>query len=150
MVEDPIEKKVILDRWLSEFRLSHQKLHSKYHSTMPALKDQVVMWLEEEICKVKESRSRSAGSQIIVEKLPISLSVAQLAYFYKVLFDIGTIPTKNQKEIARFLAANFKTSKTDSLSVESLNSKYYNVEESTKAAVKDLVIKMLNTINRKN
>jgi hypothetical protein len=150
LLEDPIDKKTKLYQWQLSFKLSHQKVTLQYHYSMPSIKEQVLSWIDEKLCQIGEVSASQVKQEPGFIKLPTSLSVAQLAYFYRVLFDVGAIPTKNQKEISRFIASNFRTTKSDSLSVESLNSKYYNVEESTKAAVKDMVIKMLNTINRKN
>lgn len=149
--EDPIEKPYILKSCLRQFRKRYQKTNLSYKPLLPSIKDQVVFWLEEELQFQSELAQPSIQqTNFKGEKLITSLSVSQLAYFHKLLFDVGVIPVKNQKEIARFLANNFKTMKTENLSPESINSKYYNIEEATKSVVKDVVIKMLNTINKKN
>jgi hypothetical protein len=56
----------------------------------------------------------------------------------------GIIKHSNQRDVFRMIADNFKTNGTDSISVDSLSSKYYNVESTTKSAIKEKIIELLN------
>ena len=74
-------------------------------------------------------------------------SVSQVAFFLKLLVEIGAIINKNQKELIRLVASFVKTQQTEHNSPESLRTKYYNVDESTVDAVRDTIIKLLNETN---
>ena len=77
-------------------------------------------------------------------KILSGLSVAQMSYFINILMQAGIIKHTNQRDVLRMISENFKTNVTDSISLDSLSTKYYNVESSTKAAIKDKVIELLN------
>jgi hypothetical protein len=47
------------------------------------------------------------------------------------------------------VANHTKTKQTDTISQESLRTRFYNIEDGTREAVKDYIIKMLNYINKK-
>jgi hypothetical protein len=54
------------------------------------------------------------------------------------------IKESNQRDIFRFIAENFKTKTTDQISIDSIKSRYYNVESTTKSAVREKIIELLN------
>lgn len=68
-------------------------------------------------------------------KIETSLSVAQTAYFFKLLYPSGVITNKVQTEVLRTVSEKFRSQKTDNISYESLNNKYYNVEDNTPESV---------------
>ncbi len=71
------------------------------------------------------------------------LTVAQIAFFLKILVEVKIIDHQIQAEVIRFIARHFKTKKTDTIAVESLRTKYHNVESSTIEAVGKIIAKML-------
>ncbi len=68
--------------------------------------------------------------------------------FFNLLHTIGIIQNKNQSDIFRNVAENNKTTKVENISVDSISAKYYNVETSTKEAVKSVIINLLNLVNK--
>jgi hypothetical protein len=56
----------------------------------------------------------------------------------------GIIKHNNQRDVFRMICENFKTKGTDSISMDSLSSKFYNVETSTKNTIKEKIIELLN------
>jgi len=70
-----------------------------------------------------------------------------LAYFFKLQVDAGIITHKNQRDIFRHIADNYQTSKVHDISAESVGSKFYNAELSSKDSIKNFIIKILNSIN---
>ena len=56
----------------------------------------------------------------------------------------GIIKHQNQREVFRFIADNFKTQFRDNISADSINSKFYNIEETTKKVIRTKIIEMLN------
>ena len=77
-------------------------------------------------------------------KFHTDLSVPQLSYFFGLLIQSGIIQPPTQRAIFKFIADNFKTKMTNSISTDSLNSKYYNVETTTRNAVREKIIELLN------
>ena len=83
-----------------------------------------------------------------VQKIQVSLSVAQLAYMFRVLTELGIVKNKNLSELMRFLTNNVSTPKAKDISFDSLKVKFYNPDHSTKVSVQDVIIKQLNFIRK--
>ncbi len=81
-------------------------------------------------------------------KLKCSLSVPQLALFFRILHDLKIIETTNQTDILKFIVNNFKTSKAENISIRSLQSKYYNLDTATTRTIQKLTSDMMKQINR--
>ncbi|MBA4241431.1 MAG: hypothetical protein C0448_11950 [Sphingobacteriaceae bacterium] len=132
------------------------KTQLSFNSNLPSLKHQVIGWIEEEINYLTKKieldtkqQQPNLFTQLDKPKLQSGLSVAQLAYFFKLQVDAGIITHKNQRDIFRHIAESYQTSKVHDISSESVGSKFYNVESSTADAVKENIIKLLNIINSK-
>jgi hypothetical protein len=69
-------------------------------------------------------------------KIVSKLTVPQLAYFFRVLYEMKKIRSSNQTDIMKFIAENFETDNASEISINSLRSKYYNVDEKVKAGVR--------------
>jgi Ni,Fe-hydrogenase maturation factor len=69
-------------------------------------------------------------------KIVSKLSVPQLAYFFHVLYQMKKIKTAHQTDIMKFIAENFETANAHEISINSLRSKYYKVDEKVKAGVR--------------
>lgn len=119
-------------------------------SDYPPIKTQIIGWIEEEIEFLKCTINLNNISQTIPAdispktKMQTELSVAQLSYLFNLLHQSGVIKQSNQRDIFRFIAENFKTKTTEQISVDSIKSRYYNVESSTKSAVREKIIHLLN------
>ena len=83
-----------------------------------------------------------------IEKIMLSISVAQLAYIFKVLVDMGTIKNKNVSDVMRFIIKNISTPKAQDISFDSLKTKYYQPEHSTKQFFHDFLIQQLNYVRK--
>lgn len=132
------------------------KTPQSYNSNLPSLKHQIIGWLEEEInyltkkLQLQSQKQPNLFSQQDKIKLQSGLSVAQLAYFFKLQVDAGIITHKNQRDIFRHIADNYQTSKVHDISAESVGSKFYNLESSTIDSIKSIIILILNKINKQN
>lgn len=91
----------------------------------------------------------SAHANFQVGKVETDFSVAQLAYLCRIFYDLGYFTNKNQTEMLKVAAHNFKTSNSEEISLKSLKAKYYSVDNSTKESVKKRLLEMLNYVNRK-
>jgi hypothetical protein len=122
----------------------------KLKQNLPSLKHQIINWIEEEIEYLNKKNSLEKGNpfQIIhqeeLEKMTTDLSVAQLSYFFGLLSQIGIINPKSQIELFRFIAANFKTKSTNTISESSIKNKFYNVEATTINRIREKIFELLN------
>lgn len=124
--------------------------YNKFDKKLPSIKEQIVNWIEEEIdylskkkSVVISSKQEDTFTQSRV-KIQTSLSVAQLAYFFKLLMMVKIIINKNHSEIFRFIAENFSAKEAATISAKSVKSKFYNVEWSTITSIRDFIIDLLN------
>ena len=120
------------------------------------LNEQLLNWLMEEISYLEKKRELSSSmardNKDLLNKdfkIITDQSVSQVAFFLKLLVDVGVITNRNQRELIQFVASNIQTKQTTHISPESLRTKYYHVDEGTVEAVKDTIIKLLNEIQNK-
>ena len=120
----------------------------------PSLKEQLSEWILEEILYLERKQQLSvafpgsAEDQVKKDfKLVFDMSVSQFAYFIKTLIETGVIQNKNISELIRFLSKFVKTKRSESISHESFRIKYYNPEENTKGAIRNLLHTAIGYIN---
>ncbi len=113
-------------------------------------------WLKEEINYLEKTREyklienqAAAEPQLTVadSKILYNFSVAEFAYYKKVKAETNIIKIGNRKEFCEKLARTYRTKNIETISSESLRSKFYKSETAVKSAVKDGIIRMLNYIN---
>jgi hypothetical protein len=80
-------------------------------------------------------------------KLKSGISVAQLALFIRLCRETGIIVNENKTEVLRKSTETLKTKHSTHISVNSLQSKYHNVETGTVKNLKPKIIEMLNKLN---
>lgn len=125
-----------------------------YKPLLPSNREQVIAWIEEEINYLNKKHNLENSNLALMQptkckiKIHWGLSIAQLSCFFNLLHTTGIILNKNQSDIFRNVAENNKTTKVDNISVDSISAKYYNVETSTKEAVKSAIINLLNLVNK--
>ncbi|EKT4500175.1 hypothetical protein JE943_000139 [Flavobacterium psychrophilum] len=148
--ENNIEKIDTLYRLLKNYNQKQTRNFMRFNEKLPSIKEQTISWIEEEI-EYLTKKIKLQANQILPSvnteakiKFLTGLSVAQLSYFFGLLIQTGIVKHKNQRDIFRFISDNFKTNITNTISVDSLNSKYYNVETATKKAVREKIIELLN------
>ena len=120
-----------------------------YNNKLPSNRMQVISWIEEEIDYLQKKIKLDNNYMVIPrhdekQKMLTGLSVAQLSYFFNLLAQSKIIKPNNQREIFKFIADNFKTNVTDTISADSVGAKFYNVETSTKNAIREKIIQLLN------
>lgn len=145
--ENNIKKIDILYRFLKNYNQKQSRNAIKYKSNLPSLKEQIIGWLEEEVeyltKKVKLEANQNIANDEEKIKFLTGLSVAQLSYFFGLLMETGIIKHKNQTDVFRFISENFKTNNTEKISVDSIKVKYYNVESTTKNALREKIIELV-------
>lgn len=147
--DDNIQKIDLLYKYLKNYNQKQNRYFIKYKEKLPTLKVQLTCWIEEEINYLSKklkletngvNELKSIDNQV---KFLTNLSVAQLVHFFNLLQETEIIKHKNQMDIFRFISDNFKTKNVKDISVDSLKVKHYNVETSTKQAVREKVIELL-------
>lgn len=144
------QKLEFLYKNLKKYNQHRSKIKKSFNSNLPEIKEQICSWLEEEIEFINKKinlDSLFATTPKTGENNPkilMDLSVAQISYFINILIQSGIIKHTNQREVFRMIADNFKTNVTENISIDSLSSKYYNVESSTKNVMKEKIIELLN------
>ena len=117
----------------------------------PELKPLLVDWFKDELKRCKKKKLNYIPNQTNILKpdsikIETTMSVGQMAYLFKLLMENGIISKKIQANVLHFVADNFTTKKSESISYSSLNNKYYNIDDSTKSHVKSLLFNMFNSI----
>lgn len=154
LVENNLQKIDILYRELKNYNQKQTRNFIRYNQKVPSIKEQVINWIEEEIeylskkIKLEANQFTSVSNNEDKIKFLTGLSVAQLSYFFALLIETGIIKHKNQADIFRFISENFKTINTEKISADSIKSKYYNIETSTKNAIREKIITLLSLTKR--
>ncbi|WP_281335866.1 hypothetical protein [Flavobacterium eburneipallidum] len=147
--ENNIQKIDILYRLLKNYNQKQTRTFIKYNENLPSIKEQIISWIEEEIEYLSKKMKLDANQFTNISnnedkiKFLTGLSVAQLSYFFALLIETGIIKHKNQADIFRFISENFKTVNTDKISTDSIKSKYYNIEITTRNVVREKIIELL-------
>ncbi|PWA05005.1 hypothetical protein [Flavobacterium psychrotolerans] len=147
--ENNIKKIDVLYRFLKNYNQKQSRSILKYKANLPSLKEQIISWIEEEIeyltkkIKLEANQFTNVTNNDEKIKLLTGLSVAQLSCFFGLLMETGIIKHKNQTDVFRFISENFKTNNTEKISVDSIKVKYYNVENTTKKALREKIIELL-------
>ena len=150
LLDTNIHKIDFLYRLLKDYNQKQVRCFIKYKQNLPPLKQQICNWIEEEIeylskkIKLEANQISITSNTEAKSKLLSGLSVAQLSYFFGLLMDIGIIKHKNHMDVFRFIADNFRTSNSENLSVDSIKSKFYNIETTTKSIIREKIIQLLS------
>jgi hypothetical protein len=122
-----------------------------YYPKRQGVNEFVSDWLTEEIgylekklkllCHGDTERRSDHNFKIITD-----MSVSQIACLTHLLVVSGVINNPNQRELIEFVASHTQSKRRESITFDSLRSKYYNISESTRQDIKELVIKLLNKL----
>lgn len=149
-MDSDIEKKDLLYHLLKKFNQSRNKNFRKFNQKIPSIKDQLIIWVEEEIEYLSRKKSLTINNTANTSnrsakiKIQTNLSVAHFSYFNKLLMQAKVLSHDNNSEFFRFIADNYKTKATENISSDSFKTKYHNVEENTIIAIRQLLIKLYN------
>jgi len=125
-----------------------------YSNKFPSIQTMIADWISEEIRFLEKSNELSivnpSNEKEFIKgdfKFEFDMSVSQFAFFIKAFIETGVIQNKNISELIRFLSRFVKTKRSENISYESFRMKYYNVEDSTKNAVKNTFHTVIGFIN---
>lgn len=124
-----------------------------YNKTIHSLKDQLSDWIAEEVFyleKMYKLNEKNASGTMLADdfKVKTEMPVSHLAYLLRVFIDTKIVNNKNVSDLIRFFSRFFQTKRLESISYESFRVRYYNVEDGTKRSVRDMLLLMVDYINK--
>lgn len=124
-----------------------------YNRAIHSLKEQLSEWLSEEIFyleKMHKLNEKNASGMALTDdfKLKTEMSVSQIAYMLRVFIEIKLIHNKNVSEVIRFFSRFFQTKRLENISYESFRVRYYNTEDSARRSVRNILLMMVDHINK--
>ena len=149
--DDPYIQEEVLRIYNKRFSNIPTKIGNSFLPDYPDVKTLLERWLKAEIkqCRKKQKEHNPDQQTIIPKtkaKIEMSLSVAQMAYFFKLLSNAGIITNKINAEMLNVICDRFRSKKMDTISYESLYNKYYDTEDKTKEMVKEILEKVIKSI----
>lgn len=155
-LETHSEKVDKLTWYLKQFNQAHVRSDIIFERNQEPIKERIINWILEEVGYLERNMRVEQGlinsgkeitdSEILFET---TLSVPQLAYFFKVMLESKILKERNITQMLRFIAEHSSSTNTSGkIGYPSLRKNYYNNETGAKQAVKDVIIKMLNAVNK--
>lgn len=139
---------------LKEVNQIQHKHGMTYNPLSDSLKQQLQMWLTEEINYLKAvsdlptSDEVAAGTRWKGFKVETQFSVPQMGYCIKLLCDTGLFTNLNKSELLDFFSEFFATIKQPKISPGSLRKNFYNDNASAASGVREILITLLNQSKR--
>ncbi|WMN06891.1 hypothetical protein QYS48_34130 [Marivirga arenosa] len=127
---------------------SHIKPDFEFHSNTPSLKESLSVWIEEEIFYFKERKQLSIqypqpeaawNKAHKNKKLYTTLSVSQLAYFMRLLYNANVISLESKSKLIELISDHFSTTSQRNISAKSLKNKIYSPEITTIENIQELM-----------
>ncbi|MDD4190746.1 MAG: hypothetical protein PHI28_05430 [Mangrovibacterium sp.] len=81
------------------------------------------------------------------EKMEVNLSVAQMACLLWLFKECGVTGNSGIYKLFNFVTEHFRSKKQENISAESFKGKYYNIEESTRKEVRQVIMRMLEKVS---
>jgi hypothetical protein len=128
--------------------------HLAFELSAPNVKEQVLDWLSHERDYLQEKWKLQTscppqGDALRADfKVTFDLSVSQVAFLIRTFVETGVIQNKNTSELIRFIIRFVKTKKSETISLDSFRTKFYNTESGTKDAVKKMLQSVVHHMNR--
>lgn len=151
-INDRIDKLLLYKKQVNQAQL---KPGFQLKLKRTSIKILLLDWLTEELHyyenkKLLWSKPTSELTDLLPDnfKIKTDLSVPQLACFLEALIGNKVIKNTNVTETLRFYSAFTQTKNTSNMSPESLRIKYYNIEDSTREVIRDVLTKMLGHVNK--
>ena len=150
------QKKIeVFHTFLKEIKTTMVTSPIKYNPNLPSLKEQLIIWIDEEIVSLQrtmQSSSPTLSKEIVSDyaqntKRILKLSVSEISLITRLLYEQGTLEGP-KKAFFKFLSNTFSTHKTKVISQESLSNRYYSIPDSTKISVKRMLRGMLLKLDK--
>lgn len=149
-VEEPSEQAQRLQLAYLVFRQIGPKPGFIFNEELPSLQETVKQWVNFQTNKLNqtmnEPQARVEGEG---DKIQLSVSVAMLGLFVRLLAEEKIITTSNQSALIRFFASSFATSKQSSISAESLYGSYFKPQPGTVKMMNECLLRLQQCLRKK-
>lgn len=145
---------IVLQLFKKLINQSQIKPQFAFKSGVESLKKSLSIWIEEEIkyhqerrqltIQFQESSNLKNRANKSNEKIYCNLSVAQLAYFMKLMANAKVITPQNISMLVDFISNNFSTSSQSEISKKSLRNKIYSPETGTIENVQEVMESLID------
>ncbi len=117
-----------------------------------SIKTMVGKYWEDELyfLELQEPKTNYATATQKKGKIKINISVEALAYFLFLFEESGMVEATVKKQIFELVANHCSSKEQMNIAYKSLQNSSYDISAYTKNKVKDILIKMVNLVNRKN
>lgn len=124
-----------------------------YNISLPAVTESLLRWISFHVNKPifklsNDSIQSMEKKQVNDDKVNLSVSVAMLGLFIRLLTEEEIITTKNQADLIRFFASNFTTPKQDKISSDSLYGSYFKPLPGTIRMMNDCLSRIQHLLNK--
>jgi hypothetical protein len=136
---------------LQEFRAALPPERSgecAYDPQWPSLRSMLDALITEETTLLLETLKISSQKTEPFGKLPLNLSVAQLALVVRLFFEEQIINSNNLSAVLKFIAEHFSTVRQANISSRSMSKECYSTSQVTAAVVRDILVKMTRRLDR--
>ncbi|RPD44041.1 hypothetical protein [Paracnuella aquatica] len=130
---------------------SRTKLNTILNSNMPSIKEQVNQWIDEEIKFLEADTTPETTPKTETEqedKIQTALSVAKLALLLRLMIIDKMIVNRVVAQVLRITVKTVTTLQKENIAFGSLETKYHNPDRGTISAVKDMLFRWINILNK--
>lgn len=127
----------------------------RYHQNGPSLKEQLNIYISEEIDYQERLQQLSTNTPrnppdpfLPGFQLKFEASVAQLAYLLRILIETKTLLNNNLSQVIHFLVKYVVTKRSEAISYGSFRSKFYATEINTKESVRSMLVYWIEYIDK--
>lgn len=130
-------------------------LSISFNPHRPPLSSQLLQWIDEEAVHLKQ---RERADKIIINqpenspqryRIKTMLPISQLSYLLRVLIAVGVfvVGKGNKSRFLRFVANTFQSVNQENPSQHSIRKKLYIVEDSTRVAVREILLRAVEYVD---
>ncbi len=141
-----------LQYYLSLVKSLQTKPGFSYDPAWPSVKIMMETWLTDQIamCGIPSSAPFGTAPKTneSSEKMSLNVSVAHLACLIRLLFEENFFTTASLTDILKFISKHYRSKRQEYISQGSLSKEYYSINQVTAAMVRDLLHRMIASINK--
>jgi hypothetical protein len=143
------DKQVMIQGQLQLLCVYNSSAELSYDTRYPPIVVMVRGWLEEERLSVE----KQLASSLVVEnqltsKIPLNISVAQLAYLIRLFFEEKLYKGITLVDLFKISTQYLSTTRQENISYLGLSNQYYAVTDVTAAVIRDLLKRMIIRIDQ--
>ncbi len=129
------------------------QLNCYLSAKMPALKEQISSWIEEEIKFLEADTLLQIPIPIKAQnetedKIQTSLSVSKLALLIKLMVIDKIITNRVVAQVLRIVIRTVTTLQVENIAYGSIETKYHHPDKGTISAVKEMLFRWINILNK--